>query len=152
MANHTLLSRYHAVRDWSREAVHQYLHWMGPLSWKGEATFLLSVSMALMAGYLTVFSFASHAVQDLVDACTVRLEVEFENAEMYALPKTLPRSLCECVTHSLLDKNGMVRLAMLNQHMLDPMALEPVTQQEEEACIKTLWLPHIELAKGQVRP
>ena len=81
MANHTLLSRYHAVRDWSREAVHQYLHWMGPLSWKGEATFLLSVSMALMAGYLTVFSFASHAVQDLVDACTVRLEVEFENAE-----------------------------------------------------------------------
>ncbi|MEB2517166.1 hypothetical protein SOP85_17190 [Pseudomonas sp. YuFO20] len=148
MSNHKLLSLYQSVQHGSREAAHKYLHWTGTLSWKREATLLLSVSMALMAGYLTAFNFASHAVQDLVDMCTARLVIEFENAEMESLPQALPRSLCECMAHSLLDKNGMVRLAMLNQHMLDPMALEPITEKDKEACISALGLPTFELAKG----
>lgn len=148
MSNHKLSSGYHAVQHWSREAAHKYLHWTGTLSWKREATLLLSVSMVLMAGYLTTFSFASHAVKDLVDTCAARLVIEFENAEMEPLPPALPRSLCECMAHSLLDKNGVVRLAMLNQHMLDPMALEPVTEKDKVACINALWLPTFELAKG----
>lgn len=52
------------------------------------------------------------------------------------------------MAHSLLDKNGMVRLALLNQHMLDPMALEPVTEKDKEACLNALWLPTFELAHG----
>lgn len=143
MSNHKLLSWYHAVQHWSK-----YLHWTGTLSWKREATLLLSVWMALVAGYLTAFNFASHAVQDLVDTCTARLVIEFENAEMESLPRALPRSLCECMAHSFLDKNGVVRLAMLNQHMLDPMALESVTEKDKEACINALWLSTFELAKG----
>ena len=149
MSNHKLFSRCQAIQDWSKATAHRYLHRTGTLSWKREATLLLSVSMALMAGYSTVFNFASHAMRDLVDTCTLRLEIEFANAEIESLPEALPRSLCECVAHSLLDKNGMVRLAMLNKHLLDPMALEPVTGKDEEACINALWLPDIELAKGE---
>ncbi|WP_458718377.1 hypothetical protein [Pseudomonas gregormendelii] len=143
MSNHKLLSWYHAVQH-SRK----YLYWTGTISWRREATFLLSVWMVLIAGYLTAFYFASHAVQDLVDTCTASLVIEFENAEMSSLPQALPRSLCECMAHSLLDKNGMVRLALLNQHMLDPMALEPVTEKDKEACLNALWLPTFELAHG----
>jgi hypothetical protein len=151
MSNHKLFNRYHAVQDWSRLAAHRCLHWTGMLSWKREATLLLSVSVALMAGYLMVLNFASHEVQDLVNTCTARLEVEFENAEIDSLPETLPRSLCECVAHNLLDKNGLVRLAMVNKHLLEPMALEPVTQKDEEACINALWQPNDELAKRMSR-
>lgn len=142
-----IFSRYHAVYEWSREAACKHLHWACTLPWKREATFLLSVSTALMVGYFTVFNFAAHAVRDLVDTCTTRLEVEFENAEMDFLPEVMPRSLCECVAHALLDKNGMLRLAMLNKHMLDPTDLEPVTEKDEEACINALWQPNVELAK-----
>lgn len=147
MSNHKLFSQYHAVQDWSRKAAHKYLRRTGPFSWKREATLLLSVSMALMLGYLMVFNFASQAVLEFVDSCTSSLQIEFESAEIHAVPKALPRSLCECVAHSLLDKNGLVRLAMFNRHLLDPMALEPVTDNEEEACIDALWRPDVELAK-----
>ena len=151
MSNQKLFNRYHAVQEWSRVVAHRCLHWTGTLSWKREATLLLSVWMALVAGYLTAFNFASHAVQDLVNTCTARLEVEFENAEIDSLPETLPRSLCECVAHNLLDKNGLVLLAMVNKHLLEPMALEPVTQKDEEACINALWQPNDELAKRMSR-
>lgn len=147
MANNKLFSGYHTVQDWSRVAVHRYLHWTGTGSWKQEATILLSVLVSLMAGYLMVFYFASHAVQDLVSTCTARLEIEFENADTDPHTTALARPLCECVAHSFLDKNGIVRLAMFNMRMLDSMALEPVTEKDEEACINALWLPNVELAK-----
>ncbi|MNR67375.1 hypothetical protein D3C85_1913300 [compost metagenome] len=51
------------------------------------------------------------------------------------------------MAHHLVDKNGLVRLAMVNKHLLEPMALEPVTQKDEEACINALWQPHDELAR-----
>ncbi|MEX5686169.1 hypothetical protein [Pseudomonas silesiensis] len=147
MINNKLFGGYHAVQDWSRVAVHRYLHWTGTGSWRREATILLSVLVALMAGYITVFHFASHAVQDLVDTCTARLEIELENADTDPLTKALARPLCECVAHSFLDKNGIVRLAMVNMRMLDSMALDPVTEKDEVACISALWLPNVELAK-----
>lgn len=147
MANNKLFSGYHAVQDWSRVAVHRYLHWTGTASWKREAAILLSGLVALMAGHLTIFLFASHTVQDLVGTCTARLEIEFESAGTDPLTIALARPLCECVAHSYLDKNGIVRLAMVSTHLLDSMALEPVTENDEEACINTLWQPNVELAK-----
>jgi hypothetical protein len=51
------------------------------------------------------------------------------------------------MARSFLDKNGIVRLAMLNSHLLDSMELDPVTEKDEEACISALWLPNVELAK-----
>ncbi|MNP44047.1 hypothetical protein D3C76_1378950 [compost metagenome] len=147
MTNNKPFSGYHAVQDWSRVAVHRCLHWASTSSWKREVTILLSVLVALMAGYLTVFHFASHAVQDLVGTCTARLEIELENADIDSLTKALARPLCECVAHSFLDKNGIVRMAMVNKRMLDPMDLEPVTEKDEEDCINALWLPNVELAK-----
>ena len=104
MANNKLFGGYHPVQDRSRVAVHRYLHWTGTGSWRREATILLSVLVALMAGYFTVFHFASLAVQDLVDTCTARLEIELENANTDPLTKALARPLCECVAHSFLDK------------------------------------------------
>ncbi|MBZ9783665.1 hypothetical protein K9857_19225 [Pseudomonas sp. REP124] len=147
MSNHKFFNRYHAVQDWSREVAHKCLYWTGFIHWKREATLLVSVSVALMAGYFVVFNFASHEVLELVNTCTARLEIEFEDAEIDSLPDTMPRSLCECVAHHLLDKNGLVRLAMVNIHLLEPIALEPVTQKDEEACINALWPPHDELAR-----
>lgn len=147
MTKNKLFGGYHAVQDRSRVAVHRYLHWTGTGSWKQGATILLSGLVAVMAGHLTVFLSASHAVQDLVGTCTARLEIEIENVDTDPLTKALARPLCECVAHSFLDKNGIVRLAMVNMRMLDSMALDPVTEKDEEACISALWLPNVELAK-----
>ncbi|OOG15610.1 hypothetical protein BMS17_20345 [Pseudomonas sp. C9] len=147
MTNNKLFSGYRAVQDWSRVAVHRCLHRMGTSSWKREAAILLSVLVVVMAGYLTVFHFASRAVQDLVGTCTARLESELENAGTDSLTKALARPLCECVAYSFLDKNGIVRLAMVSKRMFDPMDLEPVTEEDEEDCISALWLPNAELAK-----
>lgn len=121
--------------------------WPGTRSWKRKATILLSIPMALTAGYFTVSHFASLAAQDLADTCTARFEIELENANIDPLTRALPRSLCECLAHSLLDKNGVVRLAMVNGRLLDPLALEPVTEKDEDSCINALWVPSVELAK-----
>jgi hypothetical protein len=55
--------------------------------------------------------------------------------------------LCECLANSLLDKNGIARMAMVNWRLLDPLALEPVTEKDEDSCINALWVPSVELAK-----
>jgi hypothetical protein len=140
-------SGVHAVQDWGRGALLGLLRRPGKSSWKREAIILVSIMVALTAGYLTVFRSASHAVQDLVNTCTARFEIELEPTDSDPLAKALPRSLCECLAHSLLDKNGIVRLAMVNRRMLDPLALEPVTEKDEEACVNALWVPNVELAK-----
>ena len=36
---------------------------------------------------------------------------------------------------------------MVNRRMLDPLALEPVTEKDEEVCVNALWVPNVELAK-----
>ncbi|MET0845777.1 MAG: hypothetical protein ABWY46_06255 [Pseudomonas sp.] len=135
------------ARGRGRGAVLGFLRGAGTRSWKREATLLLALLVTLTAGYLTVSHFAFQAVDDLAGTCTARFEIELENADIDPLTKALPRSLCECLALSLLDKNGMVRLAMVNRRMLDPLALEPVTEKDEEACINALWGPDVELAR-----
>ena len=147
MSNHKLLRWYHAVQHGSRDAAHKYLQRTGPGSWRREAAILMSVLLAQLVGFFAAFHFASIAVQDLVETCTARLEIQLENADTDPLTKPLARPLCECMARSFLDKNGIVRLAMLNSHLLDLMELEPVTEKDEEACISALWLPNVELAK-----
>jgi hypothetical protein len=124
-----------------------HLHWPGPRSWKREATFLVAILMGLTAGYFTVSHFASQAAQDLADRCTARFEIELENADIDSITRALPQSLCECLANSLLDKNGIARMAMVNWRLLDPLALEPVTEKDEDSCINALWVPSVELAK-----
>ena len=92
--------------------------------------------------------FAPHAVRDRADTCTERYELELENADIGPLPEALPRSLCECLASSLLDKNGIMRLALVDRGLLEPLALEPVTQKDASACIDALWVPNVELATG----
>lgn len=137
--------------DRGRGAVLGRLCRPGNRSWKREATLLLSILvatlMALTAGYFAVSYFASQAAQDLADTCTARFEIELENADIDPLTRALPRSLCECLAHSLLDKNGIARLAMVNWRLFDPLALEPVTEKDEDSCINALWVPSVELAK-----
>lgn len=147
MSNHKLLSWYHAVQHGGRDAAHKYLRWTGTGAWRREATLLLWALLALLVGYFTAFHFASQAVRDLVETCSARLEIQLQNADTDPLAKALARPLCECMARSFLDKNGIVRLAMVNTHLLDSMALEPVSENDEEACISALWLPNVELAK-----
>lgn len=147
MSNHRLSGWYHAVQQGSRDAAHRYLEWMGAGFWREETTILLSVLSALLVVYFTAFHFASQAVQDLVKTCTASLEIQLENADTDPLTTFLARPLCECMARSFLDKNGVVRLAMVNRHLLDSTDLEPVTEKDEEACVSALWLPNVELAR-----
>lgn len=71
--------------------------------------------------------------------CTARFEVEFEQAEVELPLEVLSRSLCECQAKALLKKNGVVRLALVDGHLLAPQSLEPVTEQDAEVCINALW-------------
>jgi hypothetical protein len=145
--NKLISSGVPVVQGRGRGTVPGLLRWPGTRSWKREATLLLSILVALTAGYFTVSHFASQAVQDLSGTCTARFEIELESADIDPLTRALPRSLCECLAHSLLAKNGIARLAMVNWRLLDPLALEPVTEKDEDSCINTLWVPRIELAK-----
>jgi hypothetical protein len=135
-----LVSRVHAVQDWcrGRDASLGYLHQPGTRPWARTAIILTSILLALTTAYLTTFQFASHAMQDLVSTCTARFEIELENAGIEPLKNTLPRSSCECLAHKLLDKNGIVRLALVDGHRLDPLALEPVTEEDGAVCINAL--------------
>jgi hypothetical protein len=149
MTINKLISRVHAVQGWcrGRASALGYLRRAGTRPWKREAIILLSILLALTLGYLTAFHFAAHAVQDLVGTCSARFEVELENTDIEPLTEALPRSLCECLAQALLDKNGIVRLALVDLRRLDPLALEPVTEEDGAVCINTLWDPNIELAK-----
>jgi len=82
MKNNKLFSGVHAAQNGGAGAVLGFLHWPGISSWKRKATILLSIVVAMTAGYLTVFHFASYAVQDLVGMCTTRFEIELENADV----------------------------------------------------------------------
>ncbi|BFT63177.1 hypothetical protein [Pseudomonas moorei] len=146
MAYDKLISGVHAVGHWGRGTVLRLLRWPGTRSWKREATILMSILLTLTVGYLTAFRYASYTVQDLVGTCTARLEIELEGSDMAPLESALPRSLCQCLAQALLDKNGIVRLAMVNRHWFDPVSLEPVTEADETVCINTLWVPNAELA------
>ncbi|WCM48508.1 hypothetical protein OH720_15855 [Pseudomonas sp. WJP1] len=139
----------HVVRGWWRDrgAAFENLRRPGKRPWKREVVFLLLISLALTTCYFTAYHFTSHALKELVNACSTRFEVELENADIEPPIKALPRSLCECMAHVLLDKNGTVRLALVDSRMLDPQALEPVTEEDGEACINALWKPDAELAK-----
>jgi len=55
--------------------------------------------------------------------------------------------LCECQAQTLLNKNGVLRLALVDSHLLDPQTLEPVTEEDGKFCINALWKPGAELAK-----
>lgn len=146
MTDNKLVSNgLHVARG--RGSVLGLLRWPGRRSWKREATLLLSILVALTAGYFTASHFASQAAQNLADTCTARFEIELENADIDPLTRALPRSLCECLAHSLFQKNGIARLAMVNWRLLDPLALEPVTEKDEDVCINALWVPTVELAK-----
>jgi hypothetical protein len=139
----------HMVQDWWRDrgATLGNLRRPGKSPWKREAIFLLSISLALMASYLTAVHFASHALSEMVNVCSARFEIELENADIKLPKEALPRSLCECLAYSFLDKNGVVRLALVDNHLLDPQVLEPVTEEDGEVCIDALWEPDAGLAK-----
>jgi hypothetical protein len=147
MTNNKLISGVLAVQHWGRGTVLRFLRRPGTRSWKREATILMSILLVLTVGYLTVFRYASYTVQDLVGTCTARLEIELEDADMDPLARALPRSLCECLAQALLDKNGIVRLAMVNRRWFDPLSLEPVTEADETACVNVLWVPNAGLTK-----
>ncbi|PMU07806.1 MULTISPECIES: hypothetical protein [unclassified Pseudomonas] len=140
MTTNKLVSRIHAVHDWcsGKGLALGHLHRSGTRPWKRKAIILLSILLALAMAYLATFQFASRAMQDLISTCTARFEIELENAGIESLTNTLLRSLCECLAHKLLDKNGMVRLALVDRHRLDPLALEPVTEEDGSDCINAL--------------
>ncbi|MGH8387367.1 MAG: hypothetical protein ACRESJ_18075 [Pseudomonas sp.] len=137
------------VRGWwrGRGATVGNLRLSGKKTWKREAIFFLLISLTLTVCYFTAYYFASHALKELVNACSTRFEVELENADIEPPIKALPRSLCECMAHALLDKNGTVRLALVDIRMLEPQDLQPVTDEDGEVCINVLWEPNAELAK-----
>jgi hypothetical protein len=147
MANNKLISGVHAVQHWGRGTVLGFLRRPGTRSWKREATILMSILLVLAVGYLTAFRYASYTVQDLVGTCTARFEIELEGADMGPFAQALPRSLCKCLAQALLDKNGVVRLALVNRHWFEPVSLEPVTEADETVCINALWVPNPGLAK-----
>lgn len=148
MTNNRPISGAQVVQDRSKSALPGFLHLRGTRSRKRQAAILLSILAVLTSGYFTVSYFATHAMQDLADTCTERYELELENADIGPLPDALPRSLCECLASSLLDKNGIMRLALVDRGLLEPLALEPVTQKDASACIDALWVPNVELATG----
>ncbi|MDT8909225.1 hypothetical protein V9K90_11330 [Pseudomonas sp. CCNWLW56] len=111
------------------------------------ATWIVALSI-LSVGYLVTFHFASHAVQTLISTCTSRLQIEFEGAAIVFPRETPPRVLCECLAQALVEKNGIARLALVDAFKLDPLNLEPVTQEDARLCINTLWIPDHELAKS----
>ncbi|MDZ5436378.1 hypothetical protein T3H00_27395 [Pseudomonas fluorescens] len=139
----------HIVQGWWRDraATLGNLRRPGKRSWKREAILLLSISLALTACYFTAYHFASHALRELVNACSARFEIELENADIEPPMAALPQSLCECLARTFLDKNGVVRLALVDSRLLDPLALEPVTDEDGEACINALWESGPGLAK-----
>ena len=146
MTNNKFISGVLAVQHWGRGTVLRWLRRPGTKSWTREASILMSIVLVLTVGYLTAFRYASYTVQDLVSTCTARFEIELEGADIDPLEEALPRSLCECLAQTLLDKNGIVRLAMVNRHWFDPQSLEPVTEAEEAFCINALWVPDSGLA------
>lgn len=147
MTNNKFISGVLAVQQWGRGTVRRLLRRPGTKSWKREAGILMSILLVLTVGYLTAFRYASYTVQDLVDTCAARFEIELEGADIDPLAEALPRSLCECLAQALLDKNGIVRLAMVNRHWFDPLSLEPVTEAEEASCANALWVPSSGLTK-----
>ncbi|WP_223434240.1 MULTISPECIES: hypothetical protein [unclassified Pseudomonas] len=139
----------HVVQGWWRDrgATLGTLRRTGKSPWKREAIFLLLISLVLATCYFTAYYFTSRALKEMVNACSARFEIELENAEVEPSIKALPRFLCECVARSFLDKNGVVRLALVDSHLLDPQVLEPVTEEDGEVCINALWEPNTGLAK-----
>ena len=139
----------HAVQGWwrSRGATIGNLRRPGKRLWKRDATYLLLISLALPAGYFMAYHFAAHTLRELVNSCSARFEIELEKAEIEPPIEALSRSLCECQAQTLLNKNGVVRIALVDSHLLDPQSLEPVTEEDGEACINALWKPDAELAK-----
>ncbi|WP_085696130.1 hypothetical protein [Pseudomonas sp. B26(2017)] len=130
-----------AVQGWrrSRGATAGNLRRPGKRHWIRDATHLLIILLLLPVGYFTAYHFAAHTLRELVNVCTARFEVEFEQAEVEPPLEVLSRSLCECQAKALLKKNGVVRLALVDSHLLAPQSLEPVTEQDAEACINALW-------------
>ncbi|WP_433771544.1 hypothetical protein [Pseudomonas putida] len=139
----------HVVQGWwrGRGATLTSLRRSGKWRWKREVIFLLLISLMLTVGYFTACHFASHSLRELVDTCSARFEMELENAEIEPPRDALPQSLCECLAHAFLDKNGVVQLALVDRHLMDLQALEPVTEEDGEVCINTLWEPNPGLAK-----
>jgi|UPI00068E659F hypothetical protein len=117
----------------------------GASVWRREAITLLATLAMLVMGYFVTLHFASRAVQSLINTCTAQLEIEFEIAEIDYPQRASPRALCQCVAQALLEKNGLVSLALVGGLGLDPINLEPVTEEDSQQCIDALWLPDIEL-------
>lgn len=139
----------HTVQGWwrSKVATTGNLRLLSKRLWRHDAIFLVLISLVLMAGYFTAYHFAAHALRELVNACSARFVIELEEAEIETPIEALSRSLCECEARTLLNKNGVVRLALVDRHLLDPQTLEPVTEEDGEVCINALWAPRAEVAK-----
>ncbi|NUU36909.1 hypothetical protein [Pseudomonas sp. C2B4] len=131
----------HVVQGWwrGRGATLGKLRRPGKGQWKREAIFLLLILLALTTFYFAAYHIASHALKELVNTCSARFEIELENADIEPPMAALPQSLCECLAQTFLDKNGVVRLALVDSRLLDPLALEPVTEEDGDACINALW-------------
>ncbi|MGY4494742.1 hypothetical protein [Pseudomonas sp. TE3610] len=110
-------------------------------SWLREGLILLSIPLTLVIGYASVFHFAAHAMTQLVTDCTARLEAELFSADLVPTDSTVSADLCNCLARTLLDKNGILRLALVDVHRYDPMALQPLTDVEEGACVDQWWRP-----------
>ncbi len=85
---------------------------------------------------------------ELIPECTVRYEMELEASDIMPPSEAVPRAICECMARVLLDKNGIVLLALVDRRKLDPLSLNPVTEEDEALCINTLWETHSEVFKS----
>jgi hypothetical protein len=137
----------HAARGFWRGWVGLLHHFPDIRIWGREAIMLFATLAILATGYFVTLHFASGAVQTLISTCTTRLEIEFEIAEIDYPERASPRALCQCLAHALVEKNGIVALALVDGLSFDPLNLEPVTEEESQRCIDALWFPDIELAR-----
>ncbi|MDU9025752.1 hypothetical protein NHG95_20935 [Pseudomonas corrugata] len=137
-----------ALRGFWRGRVQLLLHFRsGARQWRREAVLLLATLAVLVTVCFVTLHFASRAVQTLISTCTTRLEIEFELAEIEYPESASPRALCQCLAHALLEKNGVVPLALVEGLSFDPLNLKPVTEEDSQHCIDALWFPDIEPVK-----
>lgn len=114
--------------------------------WQARLAFLRSVTqesnvllsmlllLALLAG--GTLWLAGRSVDRIVENCTDSLQARVNTPEDEKLTALVGKPVCTCLAQTFLDRNGVIRLALLETPMREVSAYKGLTADDEKRCLE----------------
>ncbi|WP_256675976.1 hypothetical protein [Pseudomonas sp. Kh13] len=106
-----------------------------------ESNILLAMlaMLALMAGVgAGTLWLAGRTVENIVNACEANFQAQVAVPQNAPIVAQVAKPVCQCLAQTFLDRNGTIRLALVNTPLLDVSTLKGVTAADERRCLEQL--------------